>query len=79
MSLFGDIGKIVREVKDITDEFSSIKDSVVSSTKDLAKQAMETENIVKDGVKSTITEGKTHIATKVTDVKTEVKNNITLK
>lgn len=72
MGLFGDLGRMARELKDIGDEFVSIKDDVISSTKELAKDALE----VKDSVQSNVTET---IASKKESVVTEIKKNLTLK
>lgn len=72
MGLFGDLGRMARELKDIGDEFVSIKDDVISSTKELAKDALE----VKDTVQSNVTET---IESKKESVVTEIKKNLTLK
>lgn len=78
MGLFGDLGRIAREVKTISDQYAGIKNEAVASVKDLAQQALDTERVVKDGVKSTIEQGKSHVASKVTDAKEEVKKNVQL-
>ena len=72
MGLFGDLGRMARELKDIGDEFVSIKDDVISSTKELAKDALE----VKDSVQSNMIET---IESKKESVVTEIKKNLTLK
>jgi gas vesicle protein len=72
MGLFGDLGRMARELKDIGDEFVSLKDDVVSSTRDLAKEALD----VKDSVQTNVTET---IQSKKESVVSEIKKTITQK
>lgn len=73
MGFFEDLGKIAREVRNIGDDLAQARDEMVSSGKEIVNQAKSTETVVKEGAKSTISDGKKGAEIKVQETKEAVK------